>query len=207
MRRVLKTAMVVATTLLLAVPAIQAQTSDLDLAALVKRTTPGAGQAELKPLLGRWRVEKANFLLGVGGKPVTSEAMTAERVMIGDGRFVSDTTTGKLGGRPYFRTGLLGYNNIARRYELVTADNITPLLMSYQGRDGSAPGARINMTGSFADPGVMGESNVGKIVAMRTEIRIIDNGHHQIDLFFTPAGKPEKLVDTMVYTRIAAKMR
>lgn len=188
----------------IAVSAVQAQTSDLDMPALIKRTTPGAGQAELKPLLGKWRVEKANFLLGEGGKPVKSEAMTAERVMIGDGRFISDTTTGKLGGRPYFRTGLLGYNNIARRYELVTADNVTPLLMSYQGRDGSVPSARIDMRGKFADPGVTGERNVGKIVAMRTEIRIIDNDHHEIDLFFTPPGKPEKLVDTMVYTRISA---
>lgn len=181
----------------------QAQNNAIDMPALVKRTSPGAGQAELKPLLGRWRVEKANFLLGAGGKPVKSEAMTTERVMIGDGRFVSDTTTGTLGGRPYFRTGLLGYNNTARRYELVTADNITPLLMSYQGRDGSTPGPRIDMTGSFADPGVTGEANVGKTVGMRTEIRIVDNDHHEIDLFFTPPGALEKLVDKMVYTRIA----
>lgn len=184
---------------------IHAQSADLNMDALVKRTSPGLGQAQLKPLLGRWQVVKTNYLLGPGGKPVTSERMTTERVMIGDGRFVSDVTTGLLGGRPYFRTGLLGYNNIAKRYEWVTADNITPLLMSYQGRDGTEPGARVDMLGSFADPGVMGESNVGKSVAMRTEIRIIDADHHEIDLYFTPAGQPEKLVDKMVYTRIAAR--
>lgn len=196
----LKFMMVVA--LVAPLPAVAQSDSKIDLAALVARASPGAGQQALQPLVGRWRVTKSNFVIGTPERPITSENMITERKWIADGRFLSDTTTGMLGGRPYFRTGTLGYNNMDRRYEWTTADNQTPTMMTYHAANGSGVGGSIDMAGSFTDLGVTGEQNVGKTVAMRTTIRVIDNDHHIFDLYFTPPGKPERLADRMIFDRI-----
>ena len=113
----------------------------------------------------------------------------------------SDTPQGQLGGKPYFRTGFLGYDSMDKRCEWVTADNQTPILMSYHAADGSGVAQSIEMTETFTDPGVTGEANVGKSVAMRTHIEIESNDRNTYDLFFTPPGGAEMLVDLMVFER------
>jgi len=187
--------------LIATMPAMAAPT--VDLPALARRTAPGPGQQALAPLVGRWRVEKRIFVaMGSPEKPALSNGMTTERHWVGNGRFLADTTTGAVAGRPYFRTGLLGYNVMERRYEWTTADNVTPILMSYRARAGSGVTRPIDMRGSFVDPGVLGEANVGKPVAMRTRIRIIDRDHHIFEIYFAPPGGREMLADRMIFTRI-----
>lgn len=188
----------------LVVPPLAVAQSDskIDLTALVARAAPGAGHEALQPLVGRWRVTKSNFVIGTAERPITSEDMITERQWIADGRFISETTTGTLGGRPYFRRGVLGYNSMDKRYEWTTADNQTPIMMTYHGANGSGVGGMIDMRGSFTDLGVTGEQNVGKAVMMRTRIRIIDKDHHMYDLYFTPPGKAEMLADRMIFDRI-----
>lgn len=177
--------------------------SPVDLPALGKRTAPGPGQQALAPLAGRWRVEKRIFVaMGTPEKPAVSSGMTTERHWVGDGRFLADTTTGQVAGKPYFRTGLLGYNSLERRYEWTTADNVTPILMSYRAALGSGMRQPIDMVGAFTDPGVLGEANVGRHVGMRTRIRIIDRDHHVFEIYFTPPSGKERLTDRMVFTRL-----
>jgi hypothetical protein len=55
---------------------------------------------------------------------------------------------------------------------------------------------------TLTTPRPAGEAAVGKRVPMRTEIRIDDNDHHTIDLYFTPPGKSEVLATRAVYTRL-----
>jgi len=187
--------------LLLAVLAATAARTEpmVNMKALIERTSPGAGQEALQPLVGKWRVTKSSFwVTGTPEHPVISEAMTTERQWIADGRFLDDTTTGSMGGRPYFRTGMLGYNPMDKRYEWTTADNQTPIMMTYYGAVGSALAQPIKMSGQFTDLGVAGEKNVGKNIPMRTEIKITNNDRHTFELYVTPPGEPERLVDRMV---------
>jgi hypothetical protein len=171
--------------------------------AIVQRTAPGPGHKALEPLVGDWRVEKQLFVaIGSPGHPATSEGMTTHRAWIGDGRFLHDVTRGSIGGRPYYRAGFLGFNTMDRRYEWTTADNFTPILMSYQATTGSGVTQPIQMAGTFTDPGVTGEHNVGKSIPMRTVIQIEGPDKHVFELYFTPPGKPEVLADRMVFTRI-----
>ena len=116
--------------------------------------------------------------------------------------FLSDTTTGLAGGKLYFRSGMLGYNNMDKRYEWTTADNQTPIMMSYYSAKGSGTSGPINMAGSFTDPGVTGDKNVGRTIRMRTTIRIVSSDRHIYQIFFTPPGKPEMLADRMIFDRI-----
>lgn len=168
---------------------------------IVARTAPGPNHKALEPLVGDWKVEKQLFVaIGTPDKPAKSEGMTAHREWIGDGRFLHDVTRGKIGGQPYYRAGFLGYNTMDKRYEWTTADNFTPILMAYRGAPG---GARpLTMTGTFTDPGVTGEANVGKTIPMRTVITINSPDQHTFELYFTAPGKPEQLADRMVFTRI-----
>ena len=190
--------------LAVATPAAFAQAvPPMDMAALGTRASPGAGQKALAPLVGKWRVTKSMFwVIGTPERPVTSEKMTTERKWIGDGRFLSDTTTGSIGGRPYFRTGMLGYNSMDKRYEWTTADNQTPILMTYYAAVGSGITDPIEMRGQFTDLGVTGEANVGKTVPMRTTIQVVNNNRHVYELRVTPPGKAEMLVDRMVFDRV-----
>jgi len=89
-----------------------------------------------------------------------------------------------------------------KRYEWTTADNFTPILMAYRAADGSGVSMPIVMSGTFTDPGVTGEQNVGKSIPMRTVIRIESNDRHVFELYFTPPGGKEVLADRMVFTRI-----
>ena len=97
---------------------------------------------------------------------------------------------------------MLGYNNMDKRYEWTTADNQTPIMMSYYSAKGSGPNGPINMAGSFTDPGVTGDKNVGRTIRMRTTIRIVSSDRHIYQIFFTPPGKPEMLADRMIFDRI-----
>jgi|SRR5882672_224170 uncharacterized protein DUF1579 len=170
---------------------------------MVQRAMPGAGQQALQPLAGMWRVEKSLYVaIGTPDHPVLSANMVTHREWIGDGRFLRDTTEGIIGGMPYFRTGFLGYNNIDRRYEWVTADNVTPTLMSYRAKTGSGVQMPIDMAGSFSDLGLTGEQNVGKTIPMRTLIRVENNDRNVFEIYFTPPGGAEVLADRMVFMRV-----
>jgi hypothetical protein len=170
---------------------------------IVQRTAPGPGHKALEPLLGDFRVEKQLFVaIGTPEHPARSEGMTTHREWIGDGRFLHDVTRGSIGGQPYYRAGFLGYNNMEQRYEWTTADNFTPILMSYRAKARNGIAQPIQMSGTFTDPGVTGEANVGKSIPMRTVIKIESPDRHVFELYFTAPGKPEVLADRMVFTRV-----
>lgn len=54
----------------------------------------------------------------------------------------------------------------------------------------------------IADQGVVDEKTVGEPVGQRTVIRIENTDRHVFELYFTPPGEKELLVDRTVYTRI-----
>jgi Protein of unknown function (DUF1579) len=157
------------------IPTIAQADVKIDMPALMERAAPGTGQKALEPLAGRGRVTKSIFVLSPPGHPLNSENMITKRQWVADGRFLIDTTTGLVGGKPYFRTGILGYNNIDKRYEWTTADNQTPIMMTYYAAKGSGAGGLIDMAGSFTDPGVTGDQNVGKTIPMLMTIRVVNS--------------------------------
>jgi hypothetical protein len=177
--------------------------AEADAPPFAERARPGPGQAALRSLAGKWQVEKSLYVaIGAPEHPAKSDGMTAERVWIGEGRFLQDVTRGTMGGKPYFRTGILGYNNMDRCYEWVTADGVTPTLMIYRGKQGAGPTLPASLQGSFTDLGVTGEQNVGKLVRMRTVIRIESSDQHVFEIYFTLPGGKEALADRMIFRRV-----
>ncbi|MGN9837064.1 DUF1579 family protein [Nonomuraea sp. H19] len=164
---------------------------------------PGSYHRLLEPLVGTWKATKYNYVLGEGGKPIVSRGITIKvRWLAKTGkRYLQETSEGTLGGRPYYRIGVLGFSNIDKRYEWTTFDNVTPQAMTYRGEAMWGPSSVLSIPGEFTDPGVLGPEFAGQTIPMRTVIRISSKDRHTFDLYFTPPGQPERLVDRVVYTR------
>jgi hypothetical protein len=164
---------------------------------LLQRGSPGRGHALLQPLEGTFRVEMSVYMaIGTPDHPVVSTDAICRRTWVGDRRYLHDVTEGTLAGSHYYREGLLGFSNVDQRYEWVTVDAANANMMIYRGQDGSGPRLPIEMTGVFTDQGWLGERTVGKAV------RIESNDRHVFELYFTPPGGRERLVDRKIYTRI-----
>jgi Protein of unknown function (DUF1579) len=169
----------------------------------VQRGLPGPGHALLRPLEGTFRVEMSVFMaVGTPEKPAVSTDIICRREWVGGGRFLHDVTEGTFAGSSYYREGLLGFSNVDQRFEWVTVDATNANMMIYRGENGSGPRLPIDMSGVFTDQGWLGDDNAGKPVRMRTVITIENDERHVFELFFTPPGSGERLVDRKVYTRI-----
>jgi hypothetical protein len=181
-------------------PAIASQT----LPHFVQRGIPNEFHEALRPLEGNWRVAKQIFIaLGTAENPATSDEITATRTWIAGGRHLLDITQGDIGGKSYYRMGVLGFSNIDRRYEFATFDAMNSNSMLYSSDPLDRPGRVIVLSGTFTDQGLLGEPFVGKTVPMRTIIRIDGPDRHEIELRFdAPGGQQDILVDRTVYTRI-----
>ncbi|GAA4094612.1 DUF1579 family protein [Actinomadura miaoliensis] len=172
-------------------------------AAPADNLTPGAYHRALDPLVGTWKAVKYNYILGSGGEPIVSRDITVKMRWISKtgGRFLEEKTEGTLGGNRYYRVGILGFSNIDRRYEWTTFDSVTPTAMTYRGAPVAGTSSVLSIPGTFTDPGVLGPDYLGKTIAMRTVITIARDGRHSFDLYFTPPGQSERLVDRVIYTR------
>jgi quinol monooxygenase YgiN len=173
--------------------------------AWAQRGMPNEGHAALEPLIGAWRVHKSVY--GTMGRspdlpPIVSDEITTTREWVAERRYIQDTTTGIVDGKPYWRRGWLGYSNMDRRYEWVTIDSLNSTMMIYLGKPGTGKKLPIDVTGVFSDQGVVSEQTVGKSVGMRTVIRIESNDRHIFELYFKPPGGKEQLADRSEYTRV-----
>jgi len=158
----------------------------------------------MKVLAGKWQVSISLYMaMGSPDHPVTSTDITTNRNWIDDGRFLQDLTSGTIAGASYWRHGILGYDNMASRYQWVTEDVVNSGMMIYEAASGSGFAFPANMTGAFVDQGVLGEAYVGKTIKQRTEIIVKSADEHIFNIYFTPPGEPERLADHNVYTRLS----
>ena len=168
-----------------------------------RRGLPGPNHAALQPLAGTWRVQMSLYtLIGTPEQPAVSNDLLCRREWVAGDRYLQDVTQGTIGGETYWRLGLLGYSTMDQRYEWVTIDRVNTMLMIYLGAPNSGQRRPISMSGTFTDQGVLGEDTVGQPVGMRTVITIESDDRHLIDLYFTPPGGEEFLLDRKVYTRV-----
>jgi hypothetical protein len=162
---------------------------------------PGPYHRNLDPLVGTWKATKYNYILGGGGDPVVSHDITVTVKWISKtgGRFLQERTEGTLASNRYYRLGLLGFSTIDRRYEWTTFDSVTPTAMTYRGAPLTEVPSVLSIPGTFTDPGLLGPGFLGKTIGMRTVITLRPKAHPTLDLYFTPPGQLERLVDRVVY--------
>ena len=167
-----------------------------------QRGLPGPFHEVLKALEGEWSVDKQIYIAnGSRDKPAVSSNMVSRRQWVGGGKHLLDITEGSMGAAPYYRLGVLGFSNMDHRYEWSTFDGLNANRMMYQSAPLASPSHTITLTGTFTDQGLIGEETTGKTIAMRTSIQIENENRHIIELYFTPPGRPEMLIDRSIYTR------
>ncbi|MBF6416358.1 DUF1579 family protein [Nocardia cyriacigeorgica] len=165
-----------------------------------------AGHARLNTLVGEWTADKSTYVAGgTPEAPLRGTDLVSRWHWIAEtgGNFLQEEVSGTMSGKPYYRLGLLGYSPLDDRYEWTTVDSVTPMTMTYRGTKGSATADVIAMSGEFTDPGVLGPENTGKTTPMRTQIHLESPDRVVMEIFFTPAGLPERLADRVVLTRRA----
>jgi hypothetical protein len=55
---------------------------------------------------------------------------------------------------------------------------------------------------ALVDQGVLGEKYVGKTIGQRTVLTVQDADRHTMEIYFTPPGERERLIDRKKYTRV-----
>lgn len=123
------------------------------IAAYSQAATPGEEHEKLCEFVGDWSFEATTFL---GPKPETS-AGTARFESILGGRYVVQTTRGKMLGQPFDGFALNGFDNVTREYFIFWADSWStnvyemrglrpkqgePLVLAGQARDALSPEGR-----------------------------------------------------------------
>jgi len=180
-------------------------TAENDQPLMVKNGLPGEMHKRLDALVGEWNVEMSLYIAGgTAEKPVVSKDLICRRSWIAEtgNRFIKDVTEGTMAGDPYYRLGILGYSTMDKRYEWNTVDALNSMMMTYKGaKETTTATGDIVMSGEFTDQGVLGDKYAGKTIKQRTVIKIESPDRHIFELYFTPPGEKEKLVDRKVYTR------
>lgn len=162
-----------------------------------------AGHRMIGRLAGEWNGAKSTFIAGgTADNPLRSHIVSRWSWITKTGNnFLREEAEGTLGGKPYYRLGLLGYSPADDRFEWTTVDSVTPMTMTYKGEKGSGGQPDITALGEFTDPGVLGPQFVGKTIAMRTRISFEGSDHVVMRIYFTPPGGPEALADQVDLTR------
>lgn len=162
---------------------------------------PAANNRKLEPLIGKWNVQ-FTFRESEKATPVVSRDITCTRRWLSNTLYMLDETQGTLNAKPYYRAGILGYNNLDQQYEWITVDNVGPGLMIYHDYSGATDDASnvINLHGRFTEAG-FGKELIGAQRKIRNVFRIESNDRHVIELWITrPASKEFREVE-MVFTR------
>jgi hypothetical protein len=127
--------------------------------------TPGAEHQVLKGLAGKWKVSTKSWH-SEGSKPEVTTGTSTFKPILG-GRFVEQDYKGKMMGQPYEGTGMMGYNNVTKKFETTWYDSMSTATMLLEGTMDSGT-KTITQTGQYIDP-VKKEPQ-----KMRSEFKIID---------------------------------
>jgi hypothetical protein len=167
--------------------------SDAEMQAWMAAAKPGVQHEWMAKLAGEWTTEMKMFdpAMGESGGKGT---MKVEMVM--GGRFQHSFYKGEFMGAPFEGSGLMGYDNVTKKYQSTWADNMSTMMMMSTG-DYNKDTQELTMTSEFTDPTTM------KKIASREVSKFIDNNRWTMSFFHTKEGKEEKVME-INYTRKGA---
>lgn len=131
-------------------------------------SSPGAEHIMLKGLVGEWKVATKSWQ-SEGSVPEENVGSSTFKSILG-GRFIQQDFKGRMMGQPYEGTGMMGYNNVTKKFESTWHDSMSTASMHLEGTfDPSTK--MISEAGEFQCP-------VKKInQKMRSEFKFIDKNN------------------------------
>ena len=155
-----------------------------------KASAPGEAHHRLEPMIGTWDA-RTSVWFGPGDPMISSGKVTKQWTL--DGRFLlqdyegDDTPMGRFVGK-----GLLGYSNMARRYESVWIDTMSTAILVQMGAwDGDA----LVLVGEGHETVSLG------LVRVRSVTRIVSDARHTFENFVTGPDGNEMRTLEVIHTR------
>lgn len=169
-------------------PAMQAA-----MKAYIEYGTPGAAQKEMAKGVGAWKV--VNRYYPAPGAPAEESKGTSEITSWWDGRYFVEKFEGKMpDGTPFSGFGISAYDNLKKVYQSTWMDSMSTGVMVMEGT-ADASGKVVTFRGEMPDP------PSGKLVKVRTVVRMIDDNTRDFEMYCPgPDGKEFRMME-MRYTR------
>ena len=160
--------------------------------AWAKFATPGPGHRALQPLVGTWNAKITSWM-APGSAPIVSDGISEIGWVLG-GRYLEQKHEGSFLGQPFSGIGYTGYDNYKKQYLGTWMDNMGTSILSMAGT-ADAAGKIIAMEGKMDD------FVTGRVLAIRSTLRILDDDHNVYEMFAPgPDGKEYKMMQ-IDYTR------
>jgi hypothetical protein len=154
------------------------------MAAWQKYATPGAEHQALKPLVGSWTCNVKAWM--APGAPPTESTATADFKSVMGDRFVVQHVNGSFNGMPFEGSGVMGYDNIKKKYVGAWVDNMGTGIMSSEGSYDAAK-KTFTFESQSSDP------MSGKTAKTRETMRIEADGKLVWEMYAKPPGSSKEM--------------
>ncbi|MGH7130568.1 MAG: DUF1579 domain-containing protein [Phycisphaerales bacterium] len=156
---------------------------------------PGAQHDWLKGMEGTWQAKCSEMDMATGGTK-TSDAEATNKMVYG-GRYLECSFKGRMDGKFFYGTNILGYSNSEKQFQSVWYDSMNTNISTMTGQTDSA-GKVLTLHGEETNP------EDGKKMKVRCVFTMLAKDHYTFDYYMTMAGQKEMKWMTIDYTKGAA---
>jgi len=168
-------------------PAAKTGQPDPMLEAWMKVSLPGSEHQRLASLAGSWTGTVKMWM--DPAKPPTESTCTAERHWILGGRFLQEEVKGQFQGQPFQGMGLMGYDNLQKKYTWVWVDSMSTAITTSLGT-ADASGKVLTFTRAETDP------ITGKKFKAKDVVHLTGPDQQLLEMFKKePGGKEIKVME------------
>ncbi len=154
--------------------------------------TPGPAHKVLDGAVGSWSTHM-KFSMTPGG-PMQESDGTSEIEWVMGGRYIHESAHGSAMGQPFEGAGIVGFDNIKKKYVGGWIDNMGTGIMTSEGTY-DASKKTITFTSSSPD------ASVTKYVPTRMVQTLVDANHFKLDMYSPDTNGKEYKGMEIVYTR------
>ena len=178
-------------TLLLTASAEEKKVDDAMMKKWMEYSTPGENHKVLDYFVGEWDYS-LNWQMSPKDKPSKASGTTVGKWLL-DGRFLKLHAKGTSNEKPFEGYGVIGYDNVAKKYNGIWIDNMSTGMMKTWGY-------YYPSTKTFVEWGKFKDPVVGK-QAFKGVTTIKDNDKYTYEMYVTGADGKEFRMMEIVYTR------
>ncbi len=165
------------------------QEMDPEMAAWMEAGTPNEHHENLKKMAGNWNCDVKWW---EGETAMESKGRSKAEMILG-GRYLSSEYEGDMMGMPFQGMGLMGYDNVKKKYFSGWIDNMsTGVYFEYGDYDQGSK--TYTLTGEM-------ESPTGKKLKTRSEIKMVSNDQYVFTMHHSEDGGEMKKVMEITYNR------
>jgi len=162
---------------------------------MIKAATPGPEHKFLASFAGTWKAE-VKWWENASAQPEISTGTSEEKMILG-GRFLYSTYKGTAMGKPFEGVGLVGFDNVLKKFQGVWVDTMGTTMMTVVG-DLDKTGTTLTLTDTYTD------SQTGKVETLRDVEKLVDKDKKIDQMYAKGKDGKEFLMMEMTYVREAA---